>query len=152
MVLKTQYNIEFDLPNVIETIHNYVSLYDPVFLESVSVLRLNETINYYGICEHVSGSNSNEELVPKFRIRCAINDSIVYPITVPDDDMLFDSSIFSTENTSKQVTVNNCSELCIWLVGRTVYDYLNSIDQTQSLDTTAEAFALDWLFNWRNNH
>lgn len=145
---KTQYKIDFSHPGVIEAIQEYISIYDLGLLESLSILRLNETINYYGVCEDPICCDISNGYVAGYRIRCAINEGIRYPIRVPDDNILFNKD-GQPRKANESIIIVDCPELCIWLTGRTVFDYIKSTDMLESADVTPDSLALNWLEAWR---
>jgi len=150
MAFKTVYKNEFELPGVIAAIQEYLLVCDLELLESVSILKLNETIEYYGVCEKPKKMIAGEGYISGYRVRCAINEGIKYPLK-PTENALFNSHGDTKRTQQMSIEIYNLGEFCIWLVGSTIHEYIKATDMLGANTSSAEELALDWLNRWRAN-
>lgn len=149
----TDYICEFDLSDVLQTIKGYLAHYDTSALESFSILNLKGSIGFYGICDSPYDSKvSPNSFVSGYRIRCGINESLVFPAKVSASMSTTDLLMLNTSSThpmSNLTELHNLSEMVLWLAALTIHDYLRLIGGLDNQHKNGETFANNWLMNER---
>jgi len=154
-VFLTTYHSEYDLDDELRAIRQRIKHHDDSALESFRVLKLYGQIGFYGTCDSdCSSRQSPETLIAGYRIRCAINQHIVYPITVNSEMSSTELATLNRREKKKSLSyleLENLSELVIWLGGLTFYEYLRYIGYFENSESVKEKMAKNWLEGWRNN-
>lgn len=150
-MFQTEFKSDFELPEVMREVRLKLACYDASALESFSILGMDETAGYYGICDTPYDRLSERlALISGYNIRCGINRHIEYPISVTANTVVTDTLM--SGNHPGGTIVKDLAEVSIWLAGATTYDYLSYIGTFRNQEPTREAFAVDWLNQWRVVH